>query len=360
MIIECNNEFFQSTLQHVQIEITGCCNMKCQHCRAVNEVKKMLPISQIEKVFKVIERTRDEDFRLTISGGEPFLNPHLIDILKMAKNYNINSIIITTNASLVTEELLKEIDKIKFDFLCIQISLDSLNRNIHDKFRGSNGAFDKCIKVIDDIKKYENIYSSIRMTVTPSTLNEVDNMIDFALEQGVKIIGIGSVIPFGNAKDGRLSLSPLEKKKFLEILAKRHVELDGKIDVTSEDPLKFLVDKSPWNYCGDSFVIDECFFGGCTAGVTTFNVSSDGTITPCAMLEEKILNINDYDDINKLIEDYCNSEIVRNLFSRNFAGPCGTCKNNRICGGCRAVAKGFTNDYMGSDLSCWRCTNENI
>lgn len=354
MYIEYNDEIYETALQHVQIEVTGCCNMRCKHCRAINEAKRMLPLEQIEKVFKIIEKTRDDDFRLILSGGEPFLNKDLMKILLMAKDYKINSIVITTNASLITDQILKQLNDLNFDFLCIQVSLDSLQKEKHDEFRGYSGAFEKCLDVIEKIKKYDNIYSSIRMTITSETLSEVDNMIDFALDKGVKIIGIGSVIPFGNASKGDLCLSPSDKKKFMEILTKRHIELKGKIDVTSEDPLKFLVKNSPWKYVDEDIEIDECFFGGCTAGITTFNVGSDGSITPCAMLEETILNVNDYDDIDKLIEDYANNNIIKNLFSRNFNGPCGSCKNNRICGGCRAVAKGYTGDYMGSDLSCWR------
>ena len=26
----------------------------------------------------------------------------------------------------------------------------------------------------------------------------------------------------------------------------------------------------------------------------------------------------------------------------------------QVCGGCRAAAKAYTGDFMGSDLSCWR------
>lgn len=354
MFIEYKGQYYETVFQHVQIEVTDCCNMKCKHCRAVNEAKKMLSLSQIEKIFKIIQKIRDDDFRLILSGGEPFLNKEIIDILKLAKKYNIDSIVITTNASLITKAILKQINELNFKFLCIQISLDSLNPKIHDSFRGYPGAFDKCISVINEIKKYENIQSSIRMTITPNTLCEVNNMIDFALDQGVRIIGIGSVIPFGSASDGSMSLSPNEKRQLMEILAKRHMELKDKIDVTSEDPLKFLVNNSPWNYCDNEVEVDECFFGGCTAGITTFNVGSDGTITPCAMLDEKILNIDDYINIDEIIKTYSNNEIIKNLFSRNFDGPCGKCKNNRICGGCRAFAKGYTKNYMGSDLSCWK------
>lgn len=353
MFVELENEIYETKLQHVQIEITGCCNMKCKHCRASNEAKKMLTMLEIEKIIEFISRVKDEDFRLILSGGEPFLHPKIVEIIKMAKEHGIDSIVITTNSSLITDDILKELDNIKMKFLCIQVSLDSLDEKQHNEFRGFSNAYQKCIDVLDKIKDYNNIYSSIRMTITPSTIKEIEKMIDFAVEKKAKIIGIGSVIPFGNAKDGSMSLTPFQKKEFLTMISKKHVELDGIIDVTSEDPLKFLIPNSPWQYCKGNFMDNDCFFGGCTAGVTSINIGADGTVTPCAMMEEKILNINDCDSVDDIIFSYSNSKVVKNLFSRKFNGKCGECKFNRICGGCRAFAKASTGDYMGSDLSCW-------
>lgn len=353
MFVELENEIYETKLQHVQIEITGCCNMKCKHCRASNEAKKMLTMSQIEKIIKFITKVKDDDFRLILSGGEPFLHPQIIEIIKLAKEYGIDSIVITTNSSLITDDILNKLDDIKMKFLCIQVSLDSLNEKQHNEFRGFPNAYQKCLDVLDKIQNYDNIYSSIRMTITPSTINEIDKMIDFAIRKKVKIIGIGSVIPFGNAKDGSMSLTPLQKKEFLTILAKKHIELEEIVDVTSEDPLKFLIPDSPWNYCNGKTEFDDCFFGGCTAGVTSINISADGTVTPCAMMEEKIFNIDNCNNIDEMIFAYCNSNIIKNLFTRKFNGKCGKCKFNRTCGGCRAFAKASTDDYMGSDLSCW-------
>lgn len=354
MLVELENEIYETKLQHIQIEITGCCNMHCEHCRAANESKVIMPLNKIEKIMKFIQKVRDDDFRLILSGGEPFLYPNICEIIELGKKNDINSIVITTNASLITDDILQKLNDINLKFLCIQVSIDSLKEEEHDKFRGYKGSYKKCVEVLNKIKTYPNIHSSIRMTITPNTLSEVEQMINFAVNKNVDIIGIGSVIPFGNAKSGDMSLNTLEKKKFLEILSKKHTELKGKIDVTSEDPLKFLIDDSPWSYNLENIEIDDCFFGGCTAGVTTINISANGIVTPCAMMDEQIMDISQYDDINDLIDAYCNSSIIKNLFSRKFDGKCGLCKYNRICGGCRAFAKAVTGNYMGSDMSCWK------
>ena len=125
----------------------------------------------------------------------------------MAKESGINQIVITTNASIVTDEILEKLNNLKLDFLCIQVSLDSTNPKIHDEFRRYNGAFKKCDEILEKIKKYDNIYSSIRMTVTENTLDQIDGMIEYALSKKCKILGIGSIIPFGRAKDKKMSFN---------------------------------------------------------------------------------------------------------------------------------------------------------
>lgn len=354
MRFELEDAIYESYLQHAQIEITGCCNMHCKHCRAADEASKHLTMEEINKILNFINKNREENFRITVSGGEPFIHPQLVEIIENIKNNGIEDIIITSNASLITDEKLKALDDLKIKNFCIQVSLDSVVPEKHDEFRGFKGAYDGAIKILKKIGEYDNIKSSIRMTVTHDTLHEVERMIDMAFEMGVERVGIGAVIPVGAGGSGSLTLSKDEKKEFLELLARKKKELGDKLDVTTEDPLKFNVKDSPWNYCEPGCVVDKSFFGGCTAGVTGFNVNAEGVVTPCAVLFEPIINIHDYDTVDEMTKAYENSEIVRNLMTRNFEGKCGKCPMNRICGGCRATAKGLTGNYMGSDITCWR------
>lgn len=186
MFVELDNEIYRIMLDLVQVEVTGCCNMNCKHCRASNQPRKMISVNQMKKIIEFINKVKSDSFKLTFSGGEPFLNPNLYKYLKMAKDNNLKEIVITTNASLLDDEMLKKLNDLKLDFLCIQVSLDSINAEEHDSFRGYDGAFQKCCEVLEKIKLYDNINSSIRMTITPKTINEIDKMVDFALEKKLK------------------------------------------------------------------------------------------------------------------------------------------------------------------------------
>lgn len=351
MLIETKEVIFETYFQHAQVEITGFCNMRCEHCRAYDEENKNMDLPLYIKILDFIELNRANDFRLTISGGEPFFNRKIIDYLKMAKERNIDNIIITTNASLITDKMLEDLNNLQIGNLCIQVSLDSVCREKHDSFRHFQGAYDKALEVIKKLKNYSHLKTSIRMSVVKDTIEEVGSMVDRAYEMGVDRIGIGAVIPVGAGKDGRLTISKEEKKHFLEILAAKKVEYLSELEVTTEDPLKFLVDNSPWVY-GDCCQESD-FWGGCTAGISGFNVNVDGIITPCAVLNEPIVDINDH-AVEETVAMYSSHPIIKKLFERNFSGKCTNCNLRYACGGCRATAKSLTGDLMGTDPTCWR------
>lgn len=354
MIVEINDVAYETYLELVQIEVTGCCNMKCKHCRAAFQPKKYINLEQADKIFDFINIVKANNFKLNLSGGEPFMNPNLYDILLLAKKKQIDEVVITTNASLITDEWLKRINDLNFKFICLQVSIDSIDEIEHDRFRNYSGAFKKCDEVLEKIKKYSKISSSIRMTVTKDTCSQIDEMINYAITKNCKVLGIGSVIPFGTARDGSLSFRGNEKKELMNLIIQKREEYKNKIDIVTEDPLKFpkLFEDKKLNLEID--FTDSCVFGGCNAGISSLNINSDGVVTPCSMMDEVIFNINECNTPEEMIKKYQESEVIKKLFSKKYSGKCGNCYLKQICGGCRAAAKAYTGDYMGSDMSCWR------
>ena len=352
MIIRLDDYDLEVCFQHAQIEVTGRCNMRCRHCRAWDESKVDLDFATIAKVIEFLVRERDkDDLRLTISGGEPFMRKDLPAIVALAKDRGIDNIIITTNGSLVDAGKVSELASIGVKNMSIQVSLDGISPAIHDSFRGYRGAFALAVRALELVAASPMI-ASLRTTVIPSTMGDVENLVDLGLGLGVKRIGIGSVIPAGRGKsDPALLMSSSEKKALLmkiTALKKKHPE----IEITTEDPLKFCTDDPVWQY-GDFDIHDDAFFGGCTAGITGFNVDSDGLVTPCAVLLEPIVRIGDQ-SVEEIAASYGSSKVIRELAARNFSGKCGKCSLKRLCGGCRAVAAGHSGNYLGSDVTCWK------
>jgi radical SAM protein with 4Fe4S-binding SPASM domain len=358
MIIETPHARYEIFLEMIQFEITGRCNMRCQHCRAWQDPQKDLTLSDIEKVLDFAIPEACSEMRFTISGGEPFLHPQIFEILELIKRRVddakkiIHHAVITTNGSLLTEEKIKRLENIGFRELYIQTSIDSADPKKHNTFRSFPNAFERAIKSVRLLAK-SKLITSIRATITPQTLSEIEDLILLAINCGAKRIGFGSVIPTGKGRLNRqLILTPPQKKLFLEKITEYRQKYSSKIRVSTEDPLKFAVCTKTWDF-GDFDYQNPSFLGGCSAGIITINVLSDGTITPCSMLLKPIVNIKNKTP-KEVLKTYTSSKIIHNLVERKIKGKCNVCDLKRLCGGCRAAAEGIIGDYLAEDPTCWR------
>jgi molybdenum cofactor biosynthesis enzyme MoaA len=68
--------------------ITNKCNLGCRHCfyhKALNKKIKIAGINEIENIIKSLKRPLR---RLVITGGEPFLYPHLSQLVLAYQKIN--------------------------------------------------------------------------------------------------------------------------------------------------------------------------------------------------------------------------------------------------------------------------------
>jgi len=173
-----------------------------------------------------------------------------------------------------------------------------------------------------------------------------------AKKLGANRIGFGSVIPTGKGRLNRqLVFTAAQKKIFLEKITKYKLKYP-EIRIATEDPLKFSICTRTWDF-GEFNYRNPRFLGGCSAGIITINILSDGTITPCSMLLKPIVNIKNKTP-QEILKAYTSSKIIHNLIERKIKGKCSFCELKRLCGGCRAVADGICNDYLAADPTCWK------
>lgn len=104
------NKFIPSkNLSNLILEITTCCNLNCKGCTAYSPLSSDTPAARnaysAEAVLRDLECLKSKGIKIreiSVEGGEPFLHPNLMNILKnIRKVYSNTVLIIQTNGLLL-------------------------------------------------------------------------------------------------------------------------------------------------------------------------------------------------------------------------------------------------------------------
>lgn len=348
--IETEKAVYLIQFGQTQIEITGRCNMKCRHCRAAFNVAQDMPLDQIVKIIQFSRKYSPNYKEVIVSGGEPLLHRRFFDVMTKLKENGGESVTLTTNGSLLSGEHLDFFEDLNLRRLTFSVSLDSLVPEEHDSFRGFPGAYNKALKAINLVTKRNipGMVSSARMTLRPEQISDMYDMAKFVFDLGCDRVSFSGIHPVGRAGDrSELWMNKEEKKRFLENIMDLRDKFPREFKIETNDPLFCLVRSN-----SEESKSGQVIFDGCSAGAITFNVNSNGDITPCALLDIPIMNIFPL-SIPEMISSYRKSEIVHNMLDMNLSGKCGDCNKRYKCGGCRARAYAVNGDYLSEDPDCW-------
>jgi radical SAM protein with 4Fe4S-binding SPASM domain len=91
------------------------------------------------------------------------------------------------------------------------------------------------------------------------------------------------------------------------------------------------------------------FIGGCGAGRLYCSLSPQGDVHPCVFFPVNVGNLK----TEKFGDIWLNSTLFKTLRDRShLKDACGKCSYKYICGGCRARANAYHNDFLSSDPGC--------
>lgn len=203
--------------------LTEDCNFKCSYCRQEKR-KKYMKASTIEKAVDFFYPFLDEEPYIVFYGGEPLLVFDLIqDAVSYLKEKNGDGkkrlkFSITTNGSLITEEMIQFFDRNLFSMI---LSFDGLTQEVTRK-KGTLQLIKEIIKVLQE-DGYPGIDFSVNSVFTPDTISQLYDSLRCIINLGVKDIGfsIADDQPWGETEIMFLKKEIHKLSKFLVSLYKK-------------------------------------------------------------------------------------------------------------------------------------------
>ncbi len=338
-------------------DFTYACNLKCKHCYASAGVPLADELSTEEALALVDKLAKWGVTILAFSGGEPLVRRDFYQVARRAAVHGMY-VAVATNGTLITKEVAKRLKEAGVQYL--QISLDGATPETHDRFRGIPGVFEKTIEGIKNAVA-EGFFVNIATTATKENYKEIPDIIDLCEELGVNWFMMYNFVPTGR---GRFivenDLTPEEREELLKLLWNK-LKSVKKLNVLSTAPqfARVAIESEacaqiiPTHFYNphlpDRLQALSDFIGGCGAGRFYIAIRPNGDIEPCVFFPLKVGNVRE-DDLETL---WRTSKVFEELRNRDLLKPhCGICEYRYKCGGCRARAYGYFNDYLAPDPGC--------
>lgn len=316
---------------------TNQCNMYCKHCYREAGEKNTQELNT-EEGKMLIDEIAKAGFKIMIfSGGEPLMREDIFELVAYATKKGLRPVF-GTNGTLLTREVARKLKEA--GTMGMGISLDSLDAEKHDAFRGYKDGFKEAVEGMKNCVK-EGLPFQIHTTVMDWNSSELEAITDFAVEQGAVAHHIFFLVPTGRAIDiEEETLKAQEYEDIITRILKKQKEVPIELKPT----------------CAPQFIriakqldMDIRFKRGCLAGLTYCIINPKGEVQPCAYLDIPLGNVRD----TPFSEIWKDNPVFKELRTEDYKGGCGVCDFKTSCGGCRARAYFYHDkDFMAEEPWC--------
>lgn len=308
-------EYFNGKPQLISlhVEITSKCNERCIHCYIPHENK----ISHMDSdlFYDILKQCKDMKLlHLTLSGGEPMLHKKICEFLQKCNEYNF-SVNVLSNLTLLDDKIISEMRA--NPLLGVQVSLYSMNPNIHDEITQMKGSFEKTKNAI--LKLIENdIPLQISCPIMKQNKECYSDVIEWAKNHNIQVSDDYVIIARYNHTINNLNcrLSDDEVKELIYIKATNNPLYLKQIEIEAKKKKGIEPNDFVCSVCNSSICIAE-----------------NGNIYPCAGWQDYILGNVKENSINYIWNNSEKVQYLRDLRRHDFP-KCLQCSAKEFCTMC--------------------------
>ena len=333
-------------LSLLAINLTRRCNLACEHCYLDASTLKEGAHDELstQEVCALLDdvAAMDHGTMVVLTGGEPLARADIEAIVQHGAQRGL-AMVMGSNGALLTRPRVRSL--MQAGLMGVGISVDSLDPDYHDRFRGQTGSWKQTMRGIEHCRE-AGLSFQLHFSITDGNHHELQEMIDFARLSGARVLNIFFLVCTGRGESFS-DISPLRYEQSLKKIVRAQARYEDLIirprcaphykriahQLNPENPLNRISGRE-----GD----------GCIAGIHYARVSANGDVTACPYIEAATGNIRN----TRFSTLWHNSLEFDQLRNPLLGGRCGQCEYRQLCGGCRARPLAAGAGLMDEDAFC--------
>jgi len=276
--------------QYVNWNYTYACNLNCTHCysRSPKYPRDLSTKQYLDIARQIVE---SNVFTVGFGGGEPTIREDFIEVAKVLASGGVNTHL-TSNGTLIDRQYVSSLHEIGLGTLLI--SLDSHDKELNDKIRNFDGAYQVACRAIR-MSVEAGLRTMIACVANALNYNALHSIVELAEDIGAHGV---------NIKIFRASGGAVQSREIYELSNSQQLRLK---DIIAELRQNSALSIESYQDTSDA---------GCSCGITQVTIRPNGDVCLCPYASEVIGNLS----VSSLNDIWVSSQM---LASRRTGG--GTC-----------------------------------
>ena len=181
----------------ITILLTHRCDLSCEFCFDASQVMRASPaadvsLEAVDRLLELLRESRVPRFNVSLSGGEPTLHPHFLEILARVTEAGFSATILSNGQRLADPQFMDEV--LRFNVWNFQFSIEGASAAVHDQRAGRPGAWERTVRALENSLS-RGVRFITNSTLTPERPDDLFRLVDFLAELGVPKMNVGNVLP---------------------------------------------------------------------------------------------------------------------------------------------------------------------